>query len=92
MQADSLPTEPQGKPILSLSPKEIGMKQEFEGRARTALKTEIEVETETVYAKLSGFILTYRTQFSVTYSSQTSLWNQMVFQKPQPSQAKEFQG
>ena len=43
MQADSLPTEPQGKPILFLSPKEIGMKQEFEGRARTALKTEIEV-------------------------------------------------
>ena len=42
--AGSLPAEPQGKPILSLSRKEMGMKQKFEGRARAALKTEIEVE------------------------------------------------
>lgn len=49
----------------------------------TALKTEIEGEMEKVDAKLFGFCLAYRTQFS-THSPQTPFWNQMVFWKPQP--------
>lgn len=67
-----------------------GMKQEIVDKDETVLKTEAEVEMEKVYATLPGFCLVYRTQFS--HLLKTTLWNQMVFQKPQPSKAKEFQG
>lgn len=57
----------------SSKPQRNGAEIEVGGKDGTALKTEIEVEMEKVYAKLSRFCPAYRIQFSTFIHSESTL-------------------